>query len=228
MIFKNLIQMISGIEAAKKHGEYANLLMDQNLTMPDAVKQAESIMQNAANQGLPGYEKYMSDIESLVPSTIGVAKNVVDNPSQLLDAVMKSQATASSQIGKLGLADADAKLQNEVAYANFLSSVKSPIERAMEEFDINKQLSAKRETMVGSQEMWKGISGFGGVMDNVSQIAMSMKGGGGQGGFGMGKSFNFGGQGGNSGFDPSQIYNMMMQSGQQQMWSNPFKNENYG
>ena len=185
MIFEGISQLIGGISANKQHKKYADLLSQQNMTMPTGITDAEGIFKKNASQGLTGYDQYVQDIESLLPSTVNAAKEVVDNPSQLLDAVMKAQETAGNKMRDLGIADAGAKLQNESAYAEFLAGTKAPMESALEEFRINRDLGVAKEKMTGKQELWKGIGSFANTLDSASLAAASLGGGSIAGGFGQ-------------------------------------------
>lgn len=177
MIFEGIANLIGGISANKKHKEYAKMLQGLSMTMPTAITDAETLYKGNASQGLPGYETYMADIESLLPSTVNVGREVVDNPSQLLDMVAKASATAGSKIRDLGIEDADAKLKNEVALANFLSSVKAPMQNDIQMFDIQKKVAGQQEKMAGAAELWKGIGNFGGTLDSAATAIFSAGGG---------------------------------------------------
>lgn len=228
MIFEGLSQLIGGFVANKQHKKYADLLMQQNMTMPSGITDAEGIMKGNAGEGLQGYESYMNDIQSLLPNTVNAAKEVVDNPSQLLELVSKAQSTAGSKIRDLGIADADAKLRNEVAYANFLSSVKAPAEQAIENFNIQKTLGAEQERMVGKAEMWKGIGSLGNSIDSLGMAAASAGGGNILEGF----KTMFGGGGGGvapkTGFNSGNIYDYMLMQNRLPNWNNPFTQESIG
>lgn len=171
MIFEGLSQLIGGFVANTQHKKYAELLMNQKMTMPSGITDAEGIMKGNAGEGLQGYESYLAKVNSLLPNTVNAAKEVVDNPSQLLEAISRAQSTAGSKIRDLGIADAEAKLQNEVAYANFLSNVKAPVQQQMENFDIQKTLGAQQERMMGKAEVWKGIGSFGNTLDSITLAA---------------------------------------------------------
>lgn len=183
MIFEGLSQLFSGIKANREHKKFADLLMQQNLVMPSGITNAESIYKQNATQGLPGYESYVADALSLLPGTLNTARQTVDNPSQLLEAVSRAQSVASNKIRDLGIADAGSKLQNEVAFAEFLSNVKAPMEKEINMFDINKTLAAQSERMLGQAEMWKGVGGFGSTLDGFVSATAKLGGGNIPGGF---------------------------------------------
>ena len=86
------------------------------------------------------------------------AKSVADSPSALTEALISGQAGLSEQKRKLGVVDAETKARNEELFANFLANVKAPAEARIQEFDINKILSAQKEKMAGTQDLWGGIS----------------------------------------------------------------------
>lgn len=219
MIFEGISQLIGGISANKQHKKYAELLAQQNMTMPSGITDAEGIFKKNASQGLPGYEQYAQDINSLLPSTVNTAKEVVDNPSQLLDAVMRAQETAGSKMRDLGIADAGAKLQNEAAYAGFLSNTKAPMETALEEFKMNRDLGVMKEKMAGKQELWKGIGGFANTLDSATLAAASLGSGNILGGFSQMAGGGGGGQTVNAGQSNPFTFNPYT-NGQNPAWTN--------
>lgn len=168
-----MLGLMSGIQAALglaggavgmwQHNKYANLLEDQNLTMPDAMGKAESIYGGLASQGLQGYDTIQQNIESRMPSTINLAKETVDSPSALIDLLAKTNAESAAQTRQLGVQDAQAKSYNQNVLGDFLSRAKAPMEMQLQQFEIQKKLDAERERMLGWSELFGSAVGAGNI-----------------------------------------------------------------
>jgi hypothetical protein len=157
-----------GIFSKIKHDEYADYLRSMNLQVPDSVYSAENIYRDMASKGLPGKDTIEADIQSQMARTMGLGKEVVDNPSALLDLLAKSSEGATANLRQLGVQDASAQMQNEAMLANFLSSVKAPTELNVNQFNMQKDIAAKSEEMAGYKELLNGLSsGLSSAMTGV-------------------------------------------------------------
>lgn len=154
--------LLGGIFGKSEHNKYAELLMQQKLTMPEGISEAESIFGKKAQEGLIGKDLIGASIDENLSNTIRTAKTVADSPSALIEALIQGSTSAAEQKRKLGVEDATVRSGNEAMFANFLANVKAPAEARLEEFEINKILSAQAEKMKGTSALFGGIaSGIG-------------------------------------------------------------------
>lgn len=167
-IASGLLSAGGGIFSKFKHDEYADYLRSMNLQVPDSVYSAENIYRDMASKGLPGKDTIEADIQSQMARTMGLGKEVVDNPSALLDLLAKSSEGATANLRQLGVQDASAKMQNEAMLAQFLGSVKAPTELNVNQFNMQKDIAAKAEEMAGYKELLNGLSsGLSSAMTGV-------------------------------------------------------------
>ena len=162
--------ILGGIFGKGEHDKYAELLMQQELTMPRGITGAEEILGRQSQQGLIGKDIIEGGIEESFSDIMRTAKTVADSPSALTEALIQGQVGVSGQKRKLGVEDAAAKAANLKAFSNFLANVKAPAEQRIQEFEINKILGAQREKMAGTQDLFAGISG--GIGGGLSAYGM--------------------------------------------------------
>ena len=159
-------RIVNGYIARREHEKYAKLLEKQKMTVPGSIYDAENIYRSLASDGLPGKETMQANIEGYLPEVVNASKEVVDSPSALMDALTKASTNVNNNLRNLEVSDANAKVQNQGLLANFLSSVKSPIEMNIENFEIQKSLAAARERMLGKRELVQGYTSFNDIMTN--------------------------------------------------------------
>lgn len=153
-----------GILSLIQRGEYANLLEDQNKTIPEAITRAEGIHERLADVGLPGADEAKSDVDENVANMISQASRVVDSPQALVDALVGATESANESKTNINVQDQRTKLSNMNRFAAFLSQAKAPAEMRVEDFNIQKTLGAKRERMQGWADLLQGVEGAAGTM----------------------------------------------------------------
>lgn len=152
-------QIAGGIAGYFSHRKYAKLIEKQNLTMPSGIKDAETMYRRNARTGLPGKDLMERSVQGMVPQALTNAKRISSSPSELMGALSASMSAANGGMVDLQLADAQNRQQTLGALAQFLSTTKAGAENRIEDFRINRDLSAQRERMAGLSELFGGISG---------------------------------------------------------------------
>jgi len=151
--------ILQGISAKKAHEKYANELMKVNLGMPGAVGQAEGIYNRQANQNMPGYLDMLTGIQSGIGSGMVQAEQASSSPTAILNTLAQLTTSGQQQANRLGVQNANYRTQQLGALANFLGSTKAGYQNEINQFNVDKQISAMKEKMLGSQALMKGITG---------------------------------------------------------------------
>jgi hypothetical protein len=139
------------------HKKYADLLMQQKLTIPRSLYEAESIQRNQATQGLPGYDNMRQGLFDSLAEVTNKA-NETGQSSSVLKTLADSYSNVENTLNSLQITNADAKMKNQLALMGFLSSVKSPYEQRIQEFEISKRLAAEQERMQGKKDLMEGAT----------------------------------------------------------------------
>lgn len=178
--------IIGGLFAKREHNKFADKIAETDMSMPGSMSGAEAILAEMADQGLPGVENLIGDVRSDAASTMSQAKSVVDNPQDLLDALIDVETKSNQSIRGLGVQDAQMEAQNKNILSNFLGQVKAPAEFRLQDFENQKMLAEARERMMGNSALMEGImSGIGGgistygnmkSMQGVNDLYKSMEG----------------------------------------------------
>jgi len=151
--------ILSGIFGKRAHNKYADELMKVNLPMPTAVGQSESLYNTLANQNMPGYLNMLTGIQSGIGSGLTQAENVSSSPDAILNTLAQLTTAGQQQANRLGIQNANYRTQGLSNLARFLGTVKAGYQNEINNFNVNKQISAMKERMLGSQELMKGITG---------------------------------------------------------------------
>jgi len=151
--------VLGGIFGHRAHNKYADQLMGVNLAMPTAAGQSESLYNTLANQNMPGYLNMLTGIQSGIGSGVTQAENVSSSPDAILNTLAQLTTAGQQQANQLGVQNANYRTQGLSNLARFLGSTKAGYENEINQFDVNKQISAMKERMLGSQELMKGITG---------------------------------------------------------------------
>lgn len=151
--------VISGIIAKRAHDKYANALSGVNMEMPTGVGQAESVYNNLANQNLPGYNTMLQGIDAGTATTMTRAKELATSPAALMQALIESSVAGEQQKNQLGIQNADYRTRMSAALARFLGGTKAGYENQVNQFNVDKRISALKEKMIGDQQLMQGISG---------------------------------------------------------------------
>lgn len=155
--------LFSGSKEKKAREKYAQLLESQEKTLPRSLNVADQTYSELAETGLQGYEGLVNKQDTQTAKSIEQIKNVVSSPSDIKSAFLKLQENEADNLMNLDISDAEAKGANRTNYAKFLTNVKAPQEQAIENFNIEKNLAAARERMLGdsamSNSITQGISG---------------------------------------------------------------------
>ncbi len=151
--------VISGIVANRAHRKYADALSGINMQMPVGVGQAESLYSNLANQNLPGYETMLQGIDAGTASTMTRAKQLATSPAALMQALIQSSVAGDQQKNQLGIQNADYRTRMSDNLARFLGNTKAGYENQINQFNVDKQISALKEKMIGTQQLMQGITG---------------------------------------------------------------------
>jgi len=160
----------SGIVANKAHQKYANELMNVQMQMPSAVGQAEGIYNRLANQNIPGYQDMLQGLQSGVASQMTQAEQASSSPTAILNALAGASTRAQQGAQQLGIQNANYRTQGEQNLANFLGTTKAGYENQINQFNVDKQISAMKERMLGTQQLMQGITGgIGSAFSNFGQ-----------------------------------------------------------
>lgn len=151
--------IISGIIGNRAHKKYADQLENVNLDMPTGVGQAESIYNTLANQNMPGYENLLTGIQSGIGSGVTQAENISSSPDAIINALAQLTTSGQQQANQLGVQNANYRTQGLSNLARFLGGTKAGYQNEINQFDVNKKISAMKERMLGSQELMQGITG---------------------------------------------------------------------
>lgn len=154
-----LSSMVGGVVAYGQHRKYANLLGQQNKTMPAGILQAESIYREQANTGMYGKDMYETSVKNMMPLYLSQAKRSADSPGALLGALTQAWTKTGDQMMTLNMKDSAMRQQGQQNLATFLSGTKATQEAAIEEWRINRDLAVQRERMMGTKELMAGITG---------------------------------------------------------------------
>jgi len=170
--------LAKGIAGKVAHNKYAKELGEVNMEMPSSILEAESIKKSMANRGLAGYDTMLGDIDSGVSTTMNKAKEISSNPNSLMNALIQSSTEAERQKRGLGVQNAQTLDANKNSLAQFLSTVKSPAEQRINQFEIDKKIAQAKEKMQGTAELFGGIeSGVGNALSGFGSGKMlDMKG----------------------------------------------------
>lgn len=151
-------QIVGGVVANKAHKKQADLLDGMKLDMPTGVTDAEQILRDNANQGLPGYDKYKGDIMGSMAQGLSAYKDVIDNPAAILGALSSSQTNMNDALSELSIKDALTKLQNEQSLAGFLGGTKANTQMQIDQYGDQMKIGAGEERQRGTAELMQGIS----------------------------------------------------------------------
>lgn len=146
-----------GIAAKSAHNKYAKKVESLQKTMPQGVLDAEKIVNNMSSNGLIGYKQMREEATNTLSGSINSYKDLVDNPTALLQATQTAEQNVNNQLTQLSIQDAVAKATNLSAVANFQTSVKAPMQESIENFNNQKTMAAASERMMGTKELWGGI-----------------------------------------------------------------------
>jgi len=151
-------QIVGGIVAKKSHDTQADLVGRTKLDMPTGVVDAERILRENADQGLPGYDKYKGDIMGTMAQGLSAYKDVIDNPAAILGALSSSQTNMNDALSELSIKDAMTKLQNEQSLAGFLGGTKAGTQMHINEYNNQMKIGAGEEKQRGTAELMQGIT----------------------------------------------------------------------
>ena len=154
-----LTGVVKGIIAKKAHDKYAKRLGEIEMKMPDAIGQAEAVRTDMAYGDMPGFDTMMGDVDAGVAGTMTKAKRLATSPAALMDALIESSTAGEGQKRDLGVQNAMFQNQNQNALARFYSTIKSPAEQKIIQFDIDKEIAINKEQMEGTKELMGGIEG---------------------------------------------------------------------
>lgn len=162
-------QLITGAIAWDQHNQYAKMIEEQELNMPESMIGAEQILKDTAGAGLPGAESMKEEIMANLAQTIQSGREV-GTPSQLLGLLSSSAGRANKLLRDVNIQDEDAKLKGKLTLANFLMGAKAPMELRINQFENEKKLAIAREKMAGTSELIGGVSsGVAGTISAMGQ-----------------------------------------------------------
>ena len=166
-----LTGILNGIFGERAHEKYAQALNDTHLHMAGGIKEAESIYQNMANNGLPGKDLILQDLLGQEQNGIAQAKTVAESPSALLEAITRMNGNTQNAINSLDVKDAETRNANTNALARFLSLVEAPAENRIDQFEANKKISIAKEHMLGTKDLLGGIeNGIGSALSTYGSM----------------------------------------------------------
>jgi len=151
--------IISGIIGNRAHQKYANALENVNMDMPEALGQAQTLYNRMAYQQMPGYETMLQGVDANTANTMTQAKDITNSPAALLDALIQSSTAGDNQKREIGIDNANYQTQMAQALARFLGVTKAGYENEVNQFNVDKQISALKERMLGTKELMQGITG---------------------------------------------------------------------
>lgn len=151
--------IISGIIGNRAHQKYANALENVNMAMPEALGQAQSLYNRMAYQQMPGYETMLQGVDANTANTMTMAQQVANSPAALLDALIQSSTAGENQKRNIGIENANYQTQMAQNLARFLGTTKAGYQNEINQFNVDKQISALKERMLGTQELMQGITG---------------------------------------------------------------------
>lgn len=165
--------VISGIVGKKQHDKYADMLSGLEMRVPSSVSAAEKIYGTLAEGGLPGYEAKRDQAREVLPSSLNAYKDIVDNPTALMQAMQTSEQNVNKQLTELAISDAVSKVQNLSSLAQFKGTTKAGWEGKVQDFNIQKEMAVGQEGMLGVKELLQGITGgisggIGGAMAGLN------------------------------------------------------------
>lgn len=171
----------SGIVANKAHKDYAKTLKGLSMTIPEGVLDAEAILNNLSTQGLVGYDSMREKELSSLSTSISAYKDIVDNPSALLQATQTAEQNVRGKLNELAINDAIAKATNMKQLADFQSQIKGGYQSKIEDFENQKSMAIAQEKMLGIKELMSGITSglslgattFSGMENLASQNSLS-------------------------------------------------------
>ena len=160
-LLSSLPSIIAGIVGKGQHNKFASFLEDMAKDLPTGIEAGEDIFRELASKGMPGYEVAKERIGSTMPTTMSVAKDVVDSPSALLGVLAKGQEGVTSQIRQLNVQNEAARMANMGQYASYLSGPYAGAQIRQQQM----RIGAQEERMLGTSELFGGITqGIGGGM----------------------------------------------------------------
>lgn len=160
-LLSSLPSIIAGMFAKGQHNKFASFLEDMAKDLPTGIEAGEDIFRELASKGMPGYEVAKERIGSTMPTTMSIAKDVVDSPSALLGVLAKGQEGVTSQIRQLNVQNEAARMANMGQYASYLSGPYAGAQIRQQQM----RIGAQEERMLGTSELFGGITqGIGGGM----------------------------------------------------------------
>jgi len=151
--------LAKGIVGMIAHNKYAKQLEEMKMKMPGAIGQAEGVYSDLAYGNMPGYDTMLGNVDSGVASTMTQVKRVATSPSALIDALIQSETSGEVQKRDIETKNALYGAQQQSQLGRFLSTVKSPAQQRIIQFDIDKKIAAAKERMQGVNELMQGVSG---------------------------------------------------------------------
>lgn len=156
--------------AKREHDRYASQILSTRKEVPSSVEQAEEILGSLAQTGLPGKEQIGQTISDQVARSYGQAQEALGSYPDVFSFLTELQTKEAAGLTNLEVQDQQARVANLRAFTEFLTNVKTPVIRDIEQFNIDKILAAGRERMAGTAEMMEGASrGIGGALQVAGQ-----------------------------------------------------------
>jgi hypothetical protein len=167
-----IMSIINGITSIAASDDYAGQLgeIGKGQQVPEATKRGESILMELSNQGLPGYETEMSEIDTQIPTTLNQIKDYVSSGS-MVDAISSLSANVAKQKRQLSSANDAALIENKRAYANYLGGVSGPQEMGVQDKQTQLAIAQAYEKLLGKQSgMTWANTGVGGLEKGILDI----------------------------------------------------------
>ena len=123
----SIATLLQGLIGDKSYKKTQDELNQEALSarLSEYTQRGVGIMNELGNTGLQGYNQMKQEVDSQIPTTLNEAKDYLSSGG-LVDALSKIYTQSSAQKRDLGVANANALLENKQKLASYLGQVAGP------------------------------------------------------------------------------------------------------
>lgn len=154
----------AGIKANSDKKKLAEQMERAKLNRPEGLTNAENTLTALASQGLPGKDLMEDALKEPLAQSLTNIRELGASPVTIAGMASTGMSSVTDNIRKLLVEDANAKMGNMIALANFQAGPAAQFDLQQQEFNINKELGASYARMEGTNELFQGIANGMGTM----------------------------------------------------------------
>lgn len=154
----------AGIKANQEKKKLAAKMEAAKLNKPEGLVNAENTLSALAAQGLPGKDLMEDALKEPLAQSLTNIRELGASPVTIAGMASEGMASVTDNIRQLLIEDAQAKMGNMIALANFQAGPSAQFDLQQQEFNINKELGAAYARMEGVAELYQGVANGAGTM----------------------------------------------------------------